>query len=136
MVEDVFPTISLLKNNKITYQSMQQRSLLMFNSALKTKATELLYMKFVTKFKDHFIIKSFDDILTIDLKKMQEMLENYIMYQNEQGHSWSYVSGELSALKLFFAMNEVLGLNWIKLNKMKPDRKKLTGGRSYTTKYI
>ena len=83
MVEHVFCKISLVKNNKITYQSMQQRSRVIFNSILKTKATRLLYMKFVTKFKDYFIIKSYDDILTIELKKLQEMLENYIMYQNQ-----------------------------------------------------
>jgi len=136
MVESVSLPKPLVKNNVVHYRSMQQRSLVIFNSALKTKATELLYMKFVTKFKDHFVIKSFDDILTIDVKKLQEMLENYIMYQNQQGHSLSYVSGELSALKLFFAMNDVLGLNWIKLNKMKPDRKKATGGRPYSTKDV
>ena len=126
----------LVKNRKSIKNSMQQHSLVMFDSALKTKATRLLYMKFVTKFKDHFIIKSFDDILTIEPKKLQEMLENYIMYQNEQGHSLSYVSGELSALKHFFSMNDVLGLNWIKLNKMKPERKKPTGDRPYSTKDV
>ena len=55
----------LVKKSVVHHRSMQQRSLVMFNSALKIKATVLPYMKFVTKFKGYFIIKSYDDILTI-----------------------------------------------------------------------
>ena len=136
MVESVSLPKPLVKNNAVHHRSMQERSILLFYSGIKSKVTQRLYMKFLTKFKNHFIIKSYDDLLTIKPKKLQEMLENYIMYQNEQGHSLSYVSGELSALKHFFSMNDVLGLNWIKLNKMKPERKKPTGDRPYSTKDV
>jgi len=48
----------------------------------------------------------------------------------------SYINGKLSALKLFFGMNDVVALNWLKLRKMLPEKKKLTGDKPYTTKDI
>ena len=64
---------------------MQQHSVLLFNSAIKSEKTRKLYIMYVNGFKDHFIIKSFDDLITIEPKKIQEMLENFVMYQNQQG---------------------------------------------------
>ena len=44
--------------------------------------------------------------------------------------------GRSLSLKLFFAMNDIVALNWIKLSKIKPEKKKLTGDKPYTTKDI
>ena len=83
------------------------------------------YTMFLDEFKSHFIIKSFDKLIAIEPKKIQEMLETFLMYQNQQGHSLSYINGKLSTLKLFFGMNDVVALNWLKLRKMLPEKKKL-----------
>jgi site-specific recombinase XerD len=136
MVEDVFSKISLVKNNKAQNKLMQQRSVLLFNSAIKSEETMRHYTMFLDEFKDHFIIKSYDKLVTIEPKKIQEMLETFLMYQNQQGHSLSYINGKLSALKLFFGMNDVVALNWLKLRKMLPEKKKLTGDKPYKTKDI
>ena len=104
---------------------MQQRSVSLFNAAIKSEETMRHYTMFLDEFKDHFIIKSFDKLVAIEPKKIQEMLEDFIMYQNQQGHSLSYINGKLSALKLFFGMNDVVALNWLKLRKMLPEKKKL-----------
>ena len=136
MVEDVFSKISLVKNNKITYKSMQQRSLILFDSAIKSPQTRLYYIRYLAEFRDFFILKSYDSILEIKPKKLQEMLENFMIYQKNAGLSLSYINGKLSALKLFFAMNDVVALNWIKLGKMKPEKKKLTGDMPYKTEDI
>ena len=85
MVEDVFSKISLVKNNKVQHKSMQQRSILLFNSAIKSDETMRHYTMFLDEFKDHFIIKSYDKLVTIEPKKIQEMLETFLMYQNQQG---------------------------------------------------
>ena len=126
----------LVKTQNSQQNTMQQHSVLLFNSAIKSEKTRKLYIMYVNNFKDHFIIKSFDDLITIEPKKIQEMLENFVMYENQQGHSFGYINGKLSALRLFFGMNDVVALNWLKLRKMLPEKLKLTGDKPYQTKHI
>ena len=136
MVKSVLSGKPLVKRNKNIKNSMQQRSLLLFHSSIKSESTRFNYMQFLDEFKNHFIIKSYDKLVQIEPKKIQEMLETYLMYQNEQKYSLSYLNSKLSALKLFFAMNDILALNWLKLRKMLPEKKKLTGDKPYQTKDI
>ncbi len=126
----------IVNNAKSAKNSMQQRSLILFHSAIKSEKTRESYMRYLNQFRDFFIIKSCDKLLEIEPKKLQEMLEDFILYQSNQGLSLSSVNSKLSALKLFFAMNDIVALNWIKLSKMKPEKKKLTGDKAYTTKDI
>ena len=136
MVKSVLSGKPLVKRNKNIKNSMQQRSLLLFHSSIKSESTRFNYMQFLDEFKNHFIIKSYDKLVQIEPKKIQEMLETYLMYQNEQKYSLSYLNSKLSALKLFFAMNDIVALNWLKLRKMLPEKKKLTGEKPYQTKDI
>lgn len=136
MVEDVFSKISLVNSTKFNKNSMQQRSLILFDSAIKSPITRQYYIRYLTEFRDFFIIKSYDDLIGIKPKKLQEMLENFVMYQRKRNLGLSCVNSKLSALKLFFAMNDIVALNWIKLSKMKPEKKKLTGDKPYTTEDI
>jgi integrase len=126
----------MVKNRKSAKNTMQQRSILLFNSSIKAEKTRLQYIRYLNEFKDHFIIKSYDKLVAIEPKKIQEMLETFVMYQNANTHSLSYINAKLSALKLFFGMNDVVSLNWLKLSKMKPEKKKLTGDKPYKTEDI
>jgi integrase len=136
MVESVSLPKPLVKNNKVQHKSMQQRSILLFNESIKSEKTRLHYIRYVNEFKDHFIIKSYDKLVAIEPKKIQEMLETFVMYQNANKHSLSYINAKLSALKLFFGMNDVVSLNWLKLRKMLPEKMKLTGDKPYKTEEI
>ena len=136
MVESVSLPKPLVKNNKVQHKSMQQRSILLFNESIKSEKTRLHYIRYVNEFKDHFIIKSYDKLVAIEPKKIQEMLETFVMYQNANKHSLSYINAKLSALKLFFGMNDVVSLNWLKLRKMLPEKMKLTGDKPYKTEHI
>ena len=136
MVRSVLSKKPLVNSNRSTHNSMQQRSLILFDSAIKSPQTRLYYIRYLAEFRDFFILKSYDSILEIKPKKLQEMLENFMIYQKNAGLSLSYINGKLSALKLFFAMNDVVSLNWIKLGKMKPEKKKLTGDMPYKTEDI
>ena len=49
--------------------------------------------------------------LRLNQKKIQEMLENFMMYQKNEGLLLSSVNDKLSALKLFFAMNNIAAIN-------------------------
>ena len=115
---------------------MQQRSFILFDSAIKSPQTRQSYLRYLAEFRDFFILKSYDSILEIKPEKLQVMIENFILHQKKSGLSLSYINGKLSALKLFFAMNDVVSINWIKLSKMKPEKRKLTGDKPYTTKDI
>jgi integrase len=126
----------IVKNAKSAKNSMQQRSIILFHSAIKSQKTRQSYTGYLNEFLDFFMIKSHDKLIGIEPKKLQEMLEDFILYESNQGLSLSSVNGKLSALKLFFAMNDIVALNWIKLSKMKPEKKKLTGDKPYTTKDI
>ena len=126
----------LVKNTKSNLNSMQQRSFILFDSAIKSPKTRESYIGYLNEFRDFFIIKSYDKLIEIAPKKLQEMLENFIISQTKQGLSLSYINGKISALKLFFAMNDIVALNWIKLSKMKPEKKKLTGDMPYKTEDI
>jgi integrase/recombinase XerD len=126
----------LVKNTKSNLNSMQQRSFILFDSAIKSPKTRESYIGYLNEFRDFFIIKSYDKLIEIEPKKLQEMLENFIISQTKQGLSLSYINGKISALKLFFAMNDIVALNWIKLSKMKPEKKKLTGDMPYKTEDI
>ena len=126
----------LVKSNNSKQNTMQQRSILLFNSSIKSEKTRKHYIMFVDEFKDHFIIKSYDKLVAIEPKKLQEMLETFVMYQNANNHSLSYINGKLSALKLFFGMNDVVSLNWLKLRKMLPEKRKKMGYKPYTTEQI
>ena len=126
----------IVKSSKSAKNSMQQRSLVLFRSGIKTQRTRESYIGYLNEFRDFFIIKSYDKLIEIEPKKLQEMLENFIISQTKQGLSLSYINGKISALKLFFAMNDIVALNWIKLSKMKPEKKKLTGDMPYKTEDI
>ena len=141
MVESVSSPKPLVKNSKITKKSMSlnqfdNSSILLFHSAIKSDKTKECYDNYLRYFKDYFMIKSYDKLVKLDPKKIQTMIQDYVMYERNQNKSAGSINGQLSALKLFFAMNDVVAINWIKLRKMIPEKKKKTGGKPYTTKQV
>jgi len=109
-----------------------QRSVILFHSAIRSKQTKKLYMQTLEKFREHFIIKDFDSLVSIDSKKIQEMIEDYVLYLRSKNSSYGLIHNVICSLKLFFSMNDIV-CNWVKINKMKPEKKKLRGDKPYTT---
>jgi len=81
------------------------------------------------------MIKNYDKLSQIEPKKLQEMVEDFVIYHKNQNKSASFIAGKISALKLFFSMNDVI-LNWDKLRKMLPEKTKLSGNQAYSTSQI
>jgi len=126
----------LVNNSKNTLSLLnQQRSLLLFYSAIKSEKTKQQYARYLDEFRRYFIIKDYDKLSRIDSKKLQEMIEDFIIYHKSKNKSASFIAGKISALKLFFSMNDVL-LNWDKLRKMLPEKTKLSGNQAYSTSQI
>lgn len=126
----------LVNYTKSIHNSLNtQRSLLLFFSAIKSKHTREQYGLYLDEFRRYFIIKDYDKLIQIESKKLQEMIEDFLIYQRNNNKSKSLVGGKLSALKLFFSMNDVI-LNWDKLRKMLPEKIKPTGDVPYSTEQI
>jgi integrase len=120
-----------VKSSSIPSNPMQ-KSIIMFQSAIRSDKTQKLYMKTLEKFREHFIIKDYDSLVSIDSKKFQEMTEDYILYLRSRDLSYGSIHNAICSLKLFCSMNDIV-CNWIKINKMKPEKKKLRGDKPYTT---
>ncbi|MGI0073554.1 MAG: hypothetical protein ACREA3_07060 [Nitrosotalea sp.] len=118
-------TDNLLGNN--------YRSMVLFNESIKSKATHGTYMFGLERFRAFYKLKSFDGILTIEPKKLQIMVEDYVfdLKKRVSPNSIPYLRG----LEHFFTMNDVM-LNWKKIYKLYPDRVKPGGSNAYTTKDI
>ena len=142
MVESVSFPKPLVKNNKVPYKSMStlnvfgNNSLILFHSAIKSDKTRICYDNYLRYFKDFFLLKNYDNLIEYDVKTIQKMLQDYVMYQRGKGQAHGSINGNLSALKSYYEMNDVLGLNWFKLRKMLPEKRKKMGKTPYTTKQI
>jgi len=122
---------SKTKQTSLTHQ----RSLLLFYSAIKSDKTKFHYENYLNEFLSHFIIKNYEKLVQIPQKKLQEMIEDFVMYNKSKQKSASYIIGKICALKLFFSMNDVI-LNWDKIRKMIPERNKPSGDKAYSTEQI
>ena len=109
-----------------------QRSIILFYSAIKSEQTKKTYTFVLNKFREHFIIKDYNSLISIESKKIQEMVEDYVLYLRSKNSSYGSAHNVICSLKLFFSMNDIV-CNWVKINKMKPERKKLMGDKPYTT---
>jgi integrase len=112
-----------------------QRSQILYYSAIKSEKTKENYSMHLDKFKEHFIIKDFDSLTRIKPQKIQEMIEDYILYLRNHGKSKSTIKNMISSLRLFFSMNDIT-CYWIKLKKMLPEQKKPRGDKPYSTEHV
>ena len=124
----------LLNIKKTNADPLNQRSVILFHSAITSEKTRKMYDYHLKKFKEHFIIKNEDVLISIEVKKIQVMIEDYILYLRSQNIGHGYCSTTLNALKNFFAMNDIT-LNWDKLKMMKPE-KTVRKDRAYTTEEL
>ena len=118
-----------------TRKPLNQRSIILFHSAIKSEKTRKLYDYHLTKFKKHFIIKNEDSLISIGEKKIQRMIEDYLLYMRDQEYSYSECNNQLNALRKFFSMNDII-CNWDKLRMMLPEKIKSRGDKPYSTEEL
>ena len=121
----------LVKSTSIRVKPMQ-RSTILFLSAIKSKVTKKLYTNELEKFRKYYLIKNNDSLISIDSKKTQEMIEDYIFFLKNRNLSYASIHNSTCSLKLFYSMNDIM-CNWTKLNKMLPEKVKARGEKPYTT---
>lgn len=112
-----------------------QRSLVVFEHAIKSEATLGNYQYWLNRFISFYKIKDADSLLTIDTKKLQEMIEDYVFHIKKTFQAGT-VAKPVYALQLFFSVNDIT-LNWIKIRKFLPKQElKTAGKRAYTNQEV
>ena len=134
MKRSVYSEKPFVKSSSIRNIPMQ-KSIILFESAIKSEYTKSTYNYALNRFKNHFIIKDFDSLVSIEPKKIQEMIEDYILYLRQENKSHALIKGVVCSLELFFSMNDIT-LNWKKLKKMYPEKQKPIGEKPYSTEQV
>ena len=124
----------LVKSSSIRDIPMQ-KSIILFESAIKSKYTKTTYQNSLNRFKKHFIIKDFDSLISLDSQNIQEMIEDYVLYLRRENKSHGLIKNVVCALELFFSMNDII-INWKKIKKMYPEQQKPIGEKPYSTEQI
>ena len=108
-----------------------QRSIIIFNHAISSQATKKSYFYQLKRFKEFYKIRDYDSLIAIEPKKLQVMIEDFIMNRSSKLESGS-LRHSLSALELFFSMNDIV-LNWKKSKKLIPKQeRKKSGMKAYS----
>lgn len=110
------------------------RSLLIFNSALKSDATQSDYSYRLKAYLLWSGKGSFDDLINREPKEIQTELENYLMELTKSKSSHA-IKMAFYAIFLFYSMNNVI-INQTLLKKMFPTNDELTEAQAYTTEQI
>jgi hypothetical protein len=111
-----------------------QRSILLFENSLKTEATREKYLYYLKRFKNFYKLKDYDSMLTIPLKQLQIMVEDYVMMLKKKV-SPNSVNTYMAGIEAFFETNDV-ELRWKKIRRLYPAKVKKTGGKMWTTEEI
>ena len=112
-----------------------QRSIIIFNHAISSESTKIGYLNELKRFMKFHKIRDYDSLTTIEPKKLNIMIEDYVMSRIGKAER-SSLNHSLSALDLFFSMNDIT-LNFKKIKKLVPKQEyKLSGMRAYTVDEI
>lgn len=109
---------------------MNQRSLLLFEQAIKSEATLKNYKYQLEKFRTWAKVKSYNGLLEASRKEIQELLEDYVMYL-KKNISPNSIPIYFSPIELFYVMNDI-DLNFKKIRKLFPEKVKRGNERGYT----
>ena len=112
----------------------KQRSLLLFESSIKSAETRKQYLYYLEKFKKFCKLKDYDSIPTIDSGKLREMIEDYVMFLRKKMGPNS-IPPYVHALQSFFEINDV-DFNWKRVKRLLPAKIKLTGNQAWSTDAI
>ena len=116
------------------------KSFAYFINSLKAEATKKQYVRLLTDFMRFIGKKEFDELLIGPEDKGQTQIQNqiieFVMHLRDQNLARSNIAGHVSAIKHFYDMNDVLNINWSKINKFKGDEQEQKYDRPYTRQEI
>jgi len=115
---------------------MNSRALELFESAIKSPASRKIYMYSLHEFMKFAKIQDYDEIIKLDTKKIQKILEDWVLHLKNKELKAHTIRGKLAAIILFLEMNRVLFHKKI-LHKLIPSDDYIPGGDiPFTTEEI
>lgn len=113
---------------------VKQRSLVLFENAIKSDETRRHYLYELDKFLEFVKIDDPDKLLKLKSMQLQELLENYLIYLKGR-ISPNSIPTKFCAIEPFFTMNDKV-IDNKKLHKMFPAKIKRSGKDAYTTEDV
>jgi len=113
---------------------MVERSILLFESGVKSPKTLQNYTDHLNRFMKFTKIKDYDTLASMNPGELQTIVEDYVM-DLKKSVSPNSVGAMISGVKHFFVMNRIL-LNWDIIRKMYPAKVKLQGFKAWQTSDI
>ncbi len=72
---------------------MSSRTITIFLEQIKSAKTREMYLFYLEKFVEYFKLRDAESIVTIEPKKLQEMVEDFVIHLKRQDKSKSYING-------------------------------------------
>jgi len=127
-------------NNFITTSSRHRKfvqttadsALVNMQRAIKTEATEIVYLHRIGEFKAFMEAHDYTDLLKDDARTIENSIISYVDSLSERGLAAKTIRLAVSAVRLFYVSNRV-ALNWEWLRSMLPAIDKVAEDRLYTT---
>ncbi|WP_100181940.1 site-specific integrase [Candidatus Nitrosotenuis aquarius] len=95
----------------------ESRALRIFYDTIGSQATKKQYDYQLKLFQKHYKLRTIESILSIEPKKLQTMIEDYVYEIKQKGLSKSYVNMAVCAIQGFTSMNDVI-LNFPKIKRL------------------
>ncbi len=122
-------------NENSRHSMKYQKSLVMFHHSILSEKTKQNYDQNLERFRDYWKIKDFDSLLTIEPKKSQEMIEDYVISLKNRRLRGTGIRSMISAIQSFYVSNDII-LNWKKIMKMLQDDRKIGNDKPYTREHL
>jgi len=111
-----------------------QKSFLVFINAIKSEATKKYYINDLYAFLKFTKVKDFNTLAKLPTDKIQDHLENYVLFKRKQGII--SIRPRISAIELFLEMNKVLFHKKVLHRLLPSDDNPLGGGVAYTNEDV
>ena len=111
-----------------------QRSLLIFQNSLRSKESVKGYTYLLQMFMKHYKIFDYDSVVSIEKKKLQTMIEDYVMMLKDKV-SPNTIATYVNPIKTFLESNDI-DLNWRKIKRLYPAMVKRSGSSAYSTEVV
>jgi integrase len=118
-----------------TQQLHAEKCFSVFTRSIRADATRLQYENVLRIFKQFMKAGTYGELLTYDVKALQDQLIEYVESLKESGFSTSTIRNRLAGVQHFYVMNDLV-LNWAKIYRFVGEYKKTVQDRIYSRQEI
>lgn len=118
-------------------EQMLSNSYSNFLKGFHNKVTRQNYESRLKKYFNYCQVENHDQLLyNGDIKLIQTRVTDFLIHEQASDLSSSIVTHYLSAIKLFYTMNDITNINWKKISRVLKPYRKESNDRPYTPEEI